>query len=1521
MSDAPHAPRRAVAIIGMSGRFPGAPTIRQFWQNLRNGVESLESFSDVELLAAGVDASTRALPGWVPRGTVLQDADLFDAGFFGYSPREAQIIDPQQRVFLECAWAALEDAGYAGEPSGATVGIYAGSSLNSYVLSQLLPNRELLVSVGGYQVMLGNDKDFLTTRASYKLDLHGPSMAIQTACSTSLVAVQVACQALFRGECDMALAGGVSITFPQRTGYQYQEGMIFSPDGVCRPFDADAKGTRVGSGAGIVVLKRLEDAIADRDTIQAVILGAAINNDGAAKAGYTAPSVDGQIEAIATAQALAGVSPDSISYIEAHGTATPLGDPIEITALTRVFRESTEARGFCAIGSLKANLGHLDAAAGVAGLIKTVLALRHRELPPQLNFRAPNPQLDLERSPFRVATSLEAWPDGATPRRAGVSSFGIGGTNAHVVLEEAPAPAPSVAVRDEQLLVVSAKTAQGLEAATSNLVSYLNQPDAAPLADVAYTLQIGRRVFSHRRSVVARNSADAVALLMVPDRSPVITGFHDGADRPVAFLFSGQGSQHAGMCADLYRTEAVFRAAIDRCAELLQPHFGRDVRELLWHGTDGELSETHVAQSALFVTEYALAVLWMSWGVQPSAMLGHSIGEYVAAHLAGVFSLEDALILVAARGRLMQGMASGDMLAVRLAPTELRSRLPAGVEIAAVNAPALCSVSGSREAIEALTLELERDGIEHRPLHTSHAFHSYMMEPALAPFREIVSRLQLSAPRRPIVSNVSGTWLAAAEATSPDYWTAHLRNAVLFADGIATLTADPSVQLLEVGPGNALTALARLSLGREGASRVSASMPHPREDRSESDTMLSAAGRLWASGVGLDWAGMHASETLHRVPLPTYPFERTRHWVEAPTAAASQTTAGSLVARRDDVGEWFCVPNWTSAPLARTRQAVLKGTWLLFGRADLLETAVRDALLACGVSVVTVRPGVGFAKTGASSYEVDAASSDDHEALLRAMKRDGELPRGALHLWNVGPALEIGDDEFALHSLLAFGRALVLEAPVAPLRFVVATSGVHRVLGEQVTQPLRALSSGPVLVMAQEHEALQVSALDLDVTDRSDWQLAAAAALLGEAAIDDADQLVAIRGGQRWARRFDGTTLPPTQLRDLPLRPHGVYLITGGLGGIGVTFALWLARTVSARLALTSRQALPPRDGWDAWVADHDVEDGTRRRIESIREIEAAGGEVMVLVADATDVESLRADLADVTSRWGEINGVVHAAGVATDALMALYTRDGASKTVAAKVGGTAALIEVLGETALDFALLCSSINAVMGFAGAASYAAGNAYLDAIVQSTRIPQHWNAISIGWDVWRDVGMATQERQQSAARAAQVAAGIRPADGVDAFGRAFASGLKHCVVSPYDVATALRVRSRTRSATSGSAAGAPVVARPSVPTARSSASVMTEPIGEIEGRLVEVWEDLLGVSPIGVHDNFFEMGGHSLMATRVIARVQGFFGVRLPLRELFNAPTIRQLGDLIISQQASATVPSNEAPAGDREEFEL
>jgi amino acid adenylation domain-containing protein len=880
-----------IAIIGMSGRFPGAGNVAAFWDNLKNGRDTISRFADEELeFRNGTEAAKQQGQKFVKARAILDGVDMFDAAFFGIYPKEAEVMDPQHRFFLECCWEALESAGYDPEAYPGLIGVYAGLSMNTYFLSSLVANRAFAekftgsYQVGSYQVMLGNDKDFLPTRVSYKLNLRGPSIAIQTACSTSLVAISQACLNLMNYQCDMALAGGVSITFPQKRDYLYEEDGMVSVDGTCRTFDAQARGTVFGHGAGVVLLKRLADAVADGDHILAVIKGSAVNNDGSVKIGYAAPSVQAQADVIAMAQAAAGVDAESISYIEAHGTGTPLGDPIEIAALTKAFRTSTEAKGFCAIGTGKTNIGHLDVAAGVTGLIKTVLSLQNNQLPPMLYFEQPNPKIDFANSPFYPVTKLTEWKAGTTPRRAGVSAFGVGGTNAHVILEEAPVIEPSSDSRSQQLILLSAKTASALDQMTANLAAHLENHPEVKLADVAYTLKKGRRGFGHRRMLVCRDKSDAIATLKSLDSKRVFAQQQTLRNPPVVFMFPGQGAQYINMGSELYRTERVFREEVDRCADILKPHLGLDLRAVLYPAADSrdaaekQLNQTFVTQPAIFVVEYALAKLWMSWGIVPQALIGHSIGEYVAATLAGVFSLEDALSLLAARAKLMQSLPGGSMLAVRLPAKDLEPILNGKISLAAINGPSLSVISGPTDVLEEFQKQLGK--VPSRFLPTSHGFHSAMMDPILEPFTELVKKVRQNAPQIPWISTLTGKWMSAEDLADATYWSRQLRHTVRMTDGLKELIQDPQRILLEVGPGTTLSTLAKQQPEKKPEQMVLASLHLSQDEGLDLVSILNSLGRLWSTGVGVDWDAFYQHERRLRVPLPTYPFERKRYWVD-----------------------------------------------------------------------------------------------------------------------------------------------------------------------------------------------------------------------------------------------------------------------------------------------------------------------------------------------------------------------------------------------------------------------------------------------------------------------------------------------------------------------------------------------------------------------------------------------------------------------------------------------------------------
>ncbi len=1349
-----------VAIVGLAGRFPGAVDIPAFWRNLRDGVESVRPLQESELLAAGVSADVLADPNYVRAAAVLDKVDQFDAGFFGFSPKEASILDPQHRHFLECAWEALEDAGHPPEGFGGSIGVFAGCGMNAYFMFNLLTNPKLVDSVGLFLLRhTGNDKDFLSTRASYCFNLTGPSVSIQTACSTSLVAVHAACQSLLSGECDMALAGGVTIEIPHGRGYLYQEGEILSPDGHCRAFDAGAKGTVFGSGVGVVVLRRLDDALADGDQIYSVIKGSATNNDGSSKVGYLAPSVDGQAKAIAEALSVAGVNAESIGYVEAHGTGTPLGDPVEIAALTQAFRRQTDRRGFCAIGSLKTNIGHLDTAAGVAGLIKVALALKHRQIPPSLNFERPNPAIDFDSTPFVVNARLKDWPAADTPRRAGISALGVGGTNVHVIVEEPPVKPEPQASAGRHLLVLSARSASALDQATTRLADHLELASDLDLSDVAFTLQVGRHRFQHRRAVVCSDRADAIAVLRSRDPRRMLTATASESSPGVIFMFPGGGAQFPGMGAELYRDLPVYREELDRCLAWVRRHTGVDMVPLLFPAaTDVEWAACELERPlnsvlSVFMTELALARQWMAWGIRPAAMIGHSLGEYTAACLAGVLSLEDALTLVAMRGAIFNRLPPGAMLSVSLAETEIQPLLGSRLSIAAVNAPELCVVSGPVGDIDSFGRELASRGHEAHRLRIGVAAHSAMLEPYLGEFAERLATIQMNPPSVPLISNETGTWASAAEMTDPQHWVRHLRGTVRFSDGLRTAGNRPTV-FLEVGPGHALTTLAALSCSSSGGGAIP-SMRHSQEPTSDLAALYGAAGRLWLTGQTVDWRALHGS-TRRRVSLPTYPFEHQRHWIEPGQSVAlaplkreadAARVSESAPAKLDDPARWFWKPIWRTSDKPATRPIAAGERWLLLDDGSPIARRLARLLQKSGQEIISASPGQRYARLDARAYRLRPGHREDYDALIEDLTASGGMPPRIVHLWLTGwtasrPMADEVVQRLAFDSPCCLAQALADADLQGSIELRIVTDGLEQVADEPIADPRRAVVLGPALVIPRELPEITCSLVDVPagLTSTASDEEAVAAELLRELLSEVSDPRVALRNGQRWVIDHEPVTLGEAPGGNFP-RPGATYLVTGGLSGIGLEIAGRMALAAPVRLVLMSRRGLPAREAWDDVVRES-MSSAEAIAIRKIRSMEAAGAEVLVLAADVVDPSALRAGLATARLRFGRIDGVLHAAGIVDDGPLQTKTGDALRRVLAPKVQGLLALEAALGDTPPDLLVLFSSTSAFLGLTGQVDYTGANAFLNAYARARNHSSGTRVVALQWGVWQEVGIAAR-----------------------------------------------------------------------------------------------------------------------------------------------------------------------------------
>jgi tyrocidine synthetase-3 len=1504
---------REIAVIGMSCRFPGAKNTREFWEVLKQGTEAITFFSDEELLKAGVPTEALNNPDYVKAASLLTvDKRFFDASFFEYTPKEAELMDPQIRLFHECCWEALEDGGIVPDLYEGSIGVYAGAVQNLEWESRVFLSGKSR-SFGEFPASKLSGIRYLCTRLSYNLNLKGPSVTMQTACSTSLVAIHMACRALVNNECDAAIAGGVTASARDRLGYLYEEGMIYSQDGHNRTFDALGNGTIFGEGIGVVVLRPLDDAIDGGDHIYAVIKGSAVNNDGNRKVGFTAPSVSGQVEVIRAAFEEAEIDPETIGYVEAHGTATKVGDPIEIEALTQAF--NTSKKVFCKIGSVKSNFGHLDAAAGVAGFIKTVLVIKYREIPPNIHFDTTNSGINFASSPFEVNRRLTPWKKGEYPLRAGVSAMGMGGTNAHVILQEAPGKEESTGSRPYHLILISAKSKYSLDKAVKNLSVFLEKNNEANLADVAYTLQTARKRFNHRLMVTCQNIHEAVDILsqknnLLPGVSAKPSTFVSKNDkRPVVFMFPGQGTQYINMGLDLYRTEAIFRDELDRCLEILDPILDVPIKDILY--PTGEKTEearesinrTYITQPLLFIFEYTLAKIFIHWGIKPDIMIGHSIGEYVAAHLAGVFSLEDALKLVALRGRLIQALPPGAMLSIQAPPGQIEPLLKGELSLAAVNSSTLCVVSGPSSEIDNFARTIEKKGYQNRIIKTSHAFHSKMMEPVLKKFEREVERIRFNKPDIPYVSNLTGDWISFEEVANPHYWTQHLRKTVRFSEGLEKLFKKEGAILIEVGPGNALSKFANRHSKKTDNHIIMNLVRHPRENVPDVYYLLNKFGRLWIYGQQINWTSFYYNEKRHRISLPPYPFDSEYYWVEKVDYRNfnNNTNAG----KKKEIADWFYIPSWK-----RKRSDILPENKIEYGDSWNL-VFMDDRGLSSGLlnkleqdpergKSVRVNIGTGYNEVSSVSFTINPASDDDYEKLFRRLSDTGQIPDRIIHLWNVtglvSERLSIGAahraQDIGFYSFINIAKAAGNIFPGKKIDIIAITDNMQDVDVTGSITPEKSPILGAVLVIPQEHQDISCRSIDISLNGPGNWEKDGLIDhLILELFGSSPEKFTAYRSSSRlvpclYQTQFKDGPVPGTKIKE-----NGAYLIIGGLGTIGFIIAEHFVKSYKANLALVGQTGFPGKEKWDNWLSSHDNQDAVSQKIKKVRELEDYGGEVLVLNADVANLEKMRYVIDETEKRLGPIKGVVHAAGRTEGPSIGLIPgldKSRCEPQFNPKMDGLIVMEKIFKDKKLDFCMLISSISSFLGGLKCAAYCAANIFMDRFIKET---ERW--VSINFD-----SVDTNNNNE-------VETSLSPGELIDAFELILKNiDTGQIIVSTSDlyerIEKAAKLKNHTKSDEPGKENGTVQKVSSSLSPGDNPLSNYFTSFSKTEKEILKIWEELLGYKKISPDDNFFELGGDSLTAGEVRKRIKKVFNVEIPVVKIFHYPTIHSFVENLLEE---------------------
>ena len=1464
-----------IAIIGMSCRFPKANSLNEFWENICNQVDCLERF--------GLSEDDLEKKNYVPVRGVLSDIESFDANFFGFSPVDASITDPQHRVFLEVAWEALEHAGVAPQKSkDKTISVFAGMTDSTYLQENLLKNNWFLSEYDHFQQRIANSIGMLSTQLSYRLNLKGRSVNVNTACSTGLIAVDQACQDLILGDSDIALAGAVSIIVPQQKGYQYQEGSIVSLDGICAPFSDKANGTVFSNGIGVVILKRLEDAIKEDDTIYAVIKGKGVNNDGSDKLGYAAPSRSGQIACILNALEKSNLKADDIRYIEGHGTATHLGDIVEFDALKDAFKTQTTRKQFCALGTVKSNIGHTDVAAGMAGLIKTALCLHHQYIPSMPHYENPNPELRIDKSPFFINKEPIVWDNKSSIHYAGVSAFGVGGTNIHMILSEYRAPKKAVNKQSnltQQLIVLSAKSQKALEEMTGNFVSFLSKPEHDNpdfLQKAAFTLQSGREDFVYRRYAIGQNSDEIEKSFS----QSAIQYSEKSLNTNVVFMFPGQGTQYPQMAQALMQVP-YFEKIVNLGTKLASKYLACDFEALLQNENSKELNETQYAQPALFIIEYALGKLLMHYGIQPNALIGHSLGEYVAACLAGVFSFEEGVALICQRGLLMASAPKGAMLAIECAIEDFErfQKTVPGVELALHNSSQHCVASGTLEEIEALEQQLKINGITYQKLNVSHAFHSQLMEPIKDSFVDMLSNINFNTPNIPIISNLTGDWLSAKDAVDPNYWYQHLRNTVKLKTGFDTLAKDKCSFFIEVGPKRSLSYFLKSVLSHTPDHTIA----HTLSIAGDVEQVLGVVGLAWSKSININWPSLSGNANLSKIALPTYSFQREKYWVSPDRQLSSNNIC-------------YYQPSWTHQKIYLNnenlhRDSLRKHSWVIikdsFGLADKIVSYLKTHDV----------------QTWAISYDEISSEPKDHYLQLAKKIKDNQSSLIFLNLSSYGVKNDaLGSNKeiqkqlnLSFYNLLYLAQALTETFNSAThIKIAILTSGTQQPTASEALNTINATINGAAHVIAQEHPNLKLKIFDLDSDDK-----------ISETTIyelidnccspwDDAFSIETYRHQYKYDLHFQ--EIKPKKIKIERLKNNGVYLLTGGLGGIALTCCEAIAETVKNPVfILLSRRDMPPKEQWEqiSLNADNSLYDTVKKLIH----LETLGAKLFLHKVDVSNLEALITVVKQCIERFGKINGVIHAAGVAVSGLMQTKTKESIQETFAPKIIGTVNLISVFKDIPLDFVVLKSSIAALLGGFGQVDYAAANSFLDAVAISNLFKKTKFVISINWNTWLDVGIAARNQQEGKISFIGKGNDISPQEGKKIFLEVLQGDSSQVAISR------ININNTQESIIPNLTISSPKISRDKLPTLKTYSA----PTNDLESTVLQLWQESFGIEGLGIDDDFFSLGGHSLQAIKLIEKINSSLNCNLPMTQIYATPTIKQLSFDITNKPSTKEQP--------------